>query len=402
MVSLCKDLLFVLPCVTDILLSLSFTGSIEECIQALSAEPFGVPQDALSSVMSSKPLVRSVMDRIGAYVATSSGETPQNLKLKRVEGSTKLAGSLSKKIRSDAPSSTQITSDDVPGERSQSMLNQVSALPSTSAAAAAGAGQPMPGAMMTGALGNMASSGVPQQNTEDAAKLLPQHKAYPIHQPRLQQMPAIHTYPTANLNKDWAAADQTSPLSNESSAYPSLAGNISFPSLPSSTLPLAASPFSLPVAAQPRLNAASQLQLLQLLGSLQQQPTPTVPVPSLPEQQLVQEIVNANLIEQLLTGGANTTGAAQPFLQQSQQIPAAMAGTSSAAGLTAPAGTASTPTRNSGLRNVHESSAPRSPRTLYTPSDDSTLSAYQCLVRKQIEMFEATQDDVQYNIVRIL
>ena len=405
--SFCEDLLFDVPCITDILLSLFFTGSIEECIQALSADPFGVPQASLSKVMSNKPLSSSHMDRIGAYVtnnhATSYGETPQKRKLKRVDDSTKPAGSVSKKMRSDAPSSTQIPSDDFPRESSQSMWNQLSAQPSSSAAA--GAGQPMSSAKMTGALGNMASSGVPQRITEDAAKLLPQHKTYPIHQARLQQMPAIQTYPTANLNKGWATAEQKSPLSNESSAHPSLAGNIGFSSLPSSALPLAASPFSLPAAAQPQLNAASQIQLLQLLGSLQQQPTATVPVPSLPEQQLIQQIVNAKMLEQLLAGSGNTTGTAQPFLQQSQQIPAAMAGTSSAAafpaGLTAPAGTASTPTRNSGLHNVHESSAPRSPRTLYTPNDDSTLSAYQCLVRKQIEMFEATQDDVQYNIVRI-
>ena len=43
----------------------------------------------------------------------------------------------------------------------------------------------------------------------------------------------------------------------------------------------------------------------------------------------------------------------------------------------------------------------RFPIVLYNPSDDSTLSAYQCLVRQQIEIFEATEDDVQFNISKM-
>ena len=40
-------------------------------------------------------------------------------------------------------------------------------------------------------------------------------------------------------------------------------------------------------------------------------------------------------------------------------------------------------------------------KLLYSESDDTTLSAYQCLVRQQIEMFEATEDDVQFNISKM-
>jgi hypothetical protein len=43
----------------------------------------------------------------------------------------------------------------------------------------------------------------------------------------------------------------------------------------------------------------------------------------------------------------------------------------------------------------------RTPLVLYTTSDDTTLSAYQCLVRQQIEMFEAIEDDVQFNISKM-
>ena len=43
----------------------------------------------------------------------------------------------------------------------------------------------------------------------------------------------------------------------------------------------------------------------------------------------------------------------------------------------------------------------RTPLLLYSKLDDTALSAYQCLVRQQIEMFEATQDDVQFNISKM-
>jgi hypothetical protein len=41
------------------------------------------------------------------------------------------------------------------------------------------------------------------------------------------------------------------------------------------------------------------------------------------------------------------------------------------------------------------------PILLYSPSDEVALSAYQCLVRQQIEMFEATDDDVQFNVSKM-
>ena len=43
----------------------------------------------------------------------------------------------------------------------------------------------------------------------------------------------------------------------------------------------------------------------------------------------------------------------------------------------------------------------RPPVLLYSQKDDASLSRYQCLVRQQIEMFEATDDDVQFNISRM-
>jgi hypothetical protein len=43
----------------------------------------------------------------------------------------------------------------------------------------------------------------------------------------------------------------------------------------------------------------------------------------------------------------------------------------------------------------------RRPVVLYTQADDTTLSRYQCVIRQQIEMFEATDDDVQFNISRM-
>ena len=39
----------------------------------------------------------------------------------------------------------------------------------------------------------------------------------------------------------------------------------------------------------------------------------------------------------------------------------------------------------------------RSPIPLYISCDDDSLSEYQCLVRKQIELFEATEEDVESN-----
>ena len=38
---------------------------------------------------------------------------------------------------------------------------------------------------------------------------------------------------------------------------------------------------------------------------------------------------------------------------------------------------------------------------LYTPKDEITLSTYQCLVRQQIELFEASDDDVQFTISKM-
>jgi hypothetical protein len=45
--------------------------------------------------------------------------------------------------------------------------------------------------------------------------------------------------------------------------------------------------------------------------------------------------------------------------------------------------------------------AMRSPVLLYSKSDDTTLSPYQCLVRQQMELFEASEDDVQFNISKM-
>jgi hypothetical protein len=41
------------------------------------------------------------------------------------------------------------------------------------------------------------------------------------------------------------------------------------------------------------------------------------------------------------------------------------------------------------------------PVLLYAKSDDVTLSPYQCLVRQQMELFEASEDDVQFNISKM-
>jgi hypothetical protein len=43
----------------------------------------------------------------------------------------------------------------------------------------------------------------------------------------------------------------------------------------------------------------------------------------------------------------------------------------------------------------------RPPLLLYSQTDDATLSVYQCLIRQQIEIFEATEDDVQFNISKM-
>ena len=40
-------------------------------------------------------------------------------------------------------------------------------------------------------------------------------------------------------------------------------------------------------------------------------------------------------------------------------------------------------------------------KVLYMPGDERTLSNYQCLLRKQIEVFEATEDDVQFTISKM-
>jgi hypothetical protein len=62
---------------------------------------------------------------------------------------------------------------------------------------------------------------------------------------------------------------------------------------------------------------------------------------------------------------------------------------------------------NGAPASLQQGGQPQDPRTsrppilLYTQSDDTSLSRYQCLVRQQIEMFEATEDDVQFNISRM-
>jgi hypothetical protein len=43
----------------------------------------------------------------------------------------------------------------------------------------------------------------------------------------------------------------------------------------------------------------------------------------------------------------------------------------------------------------------RLPVLLYSKNDDATLSPYQCLVRRQMELFEASEDDVQFNISKM-
>lgn len=48
-----------------------------------------------------------------------------------------------------------------------------------------------------------------------------------------------------------------------------------------------------------------------------------------------------------------------------------------------------------------QADAMRSPVRLYSKSDDVTLSPYQCLVRQQMELFEASEDDVQFNISKM-
>jgi hypothetical protein len=48
-----------------------------------------------------------------------------------------------------------------------------------------------------------------------------------------------------------------------------------------------------------------------------------------------------------------------------------------------------------------QTDAMRAPVLLYSKNDDVTLSPYQCLVRQQMELFEASEDDVQFNISKM-
>ncbi|KAL3920456.1 MAG: hypothetical protein SGARI_006938 [Bacillariaceae sp.] len=48
-------------------------------------------------------------------------------------------------------------------------------------------------------------------------------------------------------------------------------------------------------------------------------------------------------------------------------------------------------------RSVATSSGGRAPIIMYMPCDDESLSEYQCVLRKQIELFQATSEDVQWN-----
>ena len=48
-----------------------------------------------------------------------------------------------------------------------------------------------------------------------------------------------------------------------------------------------------------------------------------------------------------------------------------------------------------------QTDAMRTPVLLYSKHDDVTLSPYQCLVRQQMELFEASEDDVQFNISKM-
>lgn len=56
---------------------------------------------------------------------------------------------------------------------------------------------------------------------------------------------------------------------------------------------------------------------------------------------------------------------------------------------TAAAAGAGQPTRSSGSREIGKRT-----KLLYVRTDDESVNAYQCFARKQIELFEATQDDV--------
>lgn len=65
---------------------------------------------------------------------------------------------------------------------------------------------------------------------------------------------------------------------------------------------------------------------------------------------------------------------------------------------TQPTSSSTTPNGQSGQTQKHLSGVSgRSPAILYLSCDDDSLSDYQCLVRKQIELFEAKEDDVESN-----
>ncbi len=65
---------------------------------------------------------------------------------------------------------------------------------------------------------------------------------------------------------------------------------------------------------------------------------------------------------------------------------------------TQPTSSSTTPNGQRGRTQQHPCGVSgRSPAILYLSCDDDSLSDYQCLVRKQIELFEAKEDDVESN-----
>jgi hypothetical protein len=168
---------------------------------------------------------------------------------------------------------------------------------------------------------------------------------------------------------------------NQNTNNNSMGSNTSQPSAPA-PLPIAF-PAAMPLATATLLNSQA---LAMLASQIQVMAAAATATTGQPPQQQAMIGVTTNMAASAPPLG--TTGL-QPnsALANGSSIPANPLVTS-----------ASTLAHYSKSRNeAAGSSSGRPPTILYIPCDDESLSEYQCVLRKQIELFEATTEDVQWN-----